>query len=72
LRRKCNLKHIIEEQIAGRIKVTGRRGRRHRQLLDNLKEKTGYWKLKKEALDRSLRRTSFVSGYGSVVSQATE
>jgi hypothetical protein len=29
----------------GKIEVTGRRGRRRRQLLDDLKEKRGYWKL---------------------------
>jgi hypothetical protein len=30
--------------------VTGRRGRRLKSLLDDLKEKRGYWKLKEEAL----------------------
>jgi hypothetical protein len=33
--------------------MTGRRRRRRKQLLDDLKEKRGYWKLKEEALDRS-------------------
>jgi hypothetical protein len=33
--------------------MTGRRGRRRKQLLNDLKEKRGYWKLKEEALDRS-------------------
>jgi hypothetical protein len=31
--------------------MTGRRGRRRHQLLDDLKEKTRYRKLKEEALD---------------------
>jgi hypothetical protein len=35
--------------------------------LDELKEKRGYWKLKKEALDRTLVRTSYGRGYGTVV-----
>jgi hypothetical protein len=39
LRRKCLLKHITEGKIEGRIEVTGRRGRRRKQLLDYLKEK---------------------------------
>jgi len=39
--------------------VTGRRGRRRKQLLEDLKEKTRYWKLKDEALDCTLRRTYF-------------
>jgi hypothetical protein len=50
LRRNCLLKHVIE----GKIEVTGRRGRRRMQLLDDLKEKRGQWKLKEEALDRTL------------------
>jgi len=34
LRRNCLLKHIIEGKIEGRKEVTGRRGRRRKQLLD--------------------------------------
>jgi hypothetical protein len=30
--------------------VTERRGRRRKQLLDDLKEKRGYWKLKEKAI----------------------
>jgi hypothetical protein len=37
LRRDCLLKHVIEGNILGRIEVTGRRGRRYKQLLDNRK-----------------------------------
>ena len=51
LGRNCVLKHIIEEKIEGRIGVTGRRGRRRKQLPEDLKERRGYWKLKGEALD---------------------
>ena len=72
LRSNCHLKHVIEEQIAGKKEVTGRRMRRHRQLLGNLKDKTGYWKLKEEALDRIVWRTSFGRGYGPVVRQTAE
>jgi hypothetical protein len=53
----CLLKHVIEGKIEGRIEVMGRRGRRRKQLLDDLKEKTGYRKLKDKALDRTLWRT---------------
>jgi hypothetical protein len=38
LRRNCLLKHVIEGELEGRIEMTGRRGRRRKQLLDNLKE----------------------------------
>jgi hypothetical protein len=39
LRRKCLLKHVIGGKIEGRIIVTGIRGRRSKQLLDDPKEK---------------------------------
>jgi len=72
LRRNYHLKHDIEGKIEGRIEVTGRRGRRRNKLMDDLKEKTGYWKLKEEALDRTLRRTRFGRGYGADVRQNME
>jgi hypothetical protein len=54
LRRNCVPKHVIEGVIKGRTKVTGRRGRRHKQLLDDLKEKREYGKFKEKALHRTL------------------
>jgi hypothetical protein len=69
LRRNWLLKHVTEGKLEGR---TGRRGRRRKQLLDDLKEKRRYWKLKEEALDRTLWRTRFGRGYGPVVRQTTE
>jgi hypothetical protein len=45
LRRNLHLKHIIEERIEGMMEGAGRRRRRSKQLLDDLKEKKGYWKL---------------------------
>jgi hypothetical protein len=72
LRRNCLLKHVIEGRIQGNIELTGRRGRRSDQLLDDLKEKRGYWGLKQEALDCTLWRTRFGRSYGPVVRQTTE
>jgi hypothetical protein len=66
------LKHVIEGKLEGRIEVTGRRGRRRKQLMHDLKENRGYWKLKEEALDRTVWRTRFGRGYGPVVRQTTE
>jgi hypothetical protein len=63
---------VIEGKLEGRIEMTERRGRRRKQLLDNLKEKTICWKLKEEALDRILWRTLFGREYGHVVRQITE
>jgi hypothetical protein len=59
LHRNYLLKHVAEEKLEGRMEMTGRRGRRRKQLLDDLKEKTRYWKLKEEALDRTVWRTRF-------------
>jgi hypothetical protein len=72
LRRNCVLKHVIKGKIVGRIEATGRRGRRLKQLLDYLKEKRDYWKLKEEYLDCILWRTRFGRGYGPVVRQTNE
>jgi hypothetical protein len=72
LRRNCLLKHVIEGKLEGRIEMMGRQGRMRKQLLDDLKEKRRYWKLKEEAVDRSLSRTRFGRGYGPVVRQTTE
>jgi hypothetical protein len=52
LRRNCLLRHVIEGKIKGGIEVTGRRGRRRRKLLDDLKERRGYSPLKEKDLDR--------------------
>jgi hypothetical protein len=72
LRRNCLLKHVIEGKLEGRIETTGRRGRRRKQLLDDLTEKRRYCKLKEEALDHTLWRTRFGRGYGPVVRQTAE
>jgi hypothetical protein len=72
LRRNCLLKQVIEGKLEGRIEMTGRRGRRGKQLLDDIKEKRRYCKLKEEAIDRTMWRTRFVRGYGPVVRQTAE
>jgi len=69
LRRNCLLQQVIEGKIKELIEVAGRRSK---QLLNNLKEKTGYWKLETEALDRTVWRTGFGIDYGPVVRQTTE
>jgi hypothetical protein len=72
LRRNCVLIRVIEGKIEGRIEVTERQGRRRKQVLDDLKERRGYCKLKEEALDGTLWRTRFGRGYGPLVGQTTE
>jgi hypothetical protein len=70
--RNCLLQQVIEGKIKGGIEVTGRRGRRHRNLLDDLKERRGYSYLKVEALDRAMWRARFETGFGPVVRQTAE
>ena len=72
LRRNCLLQQVIEGKIKGGIEVTGKRGRRRRKLLDDLKERRGYSHLKKEALDRTMWRAGFGRGFGPVVRETTK
>ena len=69
LRRNCLLKYVTEGKIEERTDVTRRQGRRCKQLLDDLKEKIGYCRLKDEALDRTLWRTGYGRKCGPVVRQ---
>jgi hypothetical protein len=41
------------------LEVTGKQGRRRKQLLDDLKEKRGYWELKEETLSFNVWGTRF-------------
>jgi hypothetical protein len=72
LRTNCFLQLVIEGKIKGWIKVTKRRGRRCRKLLDDLKERRGYSHLKEEALDRTMWRARFGEGFGPVVRQTSK
>ena len=65
LRRNCLLKQAIEGEIKGK----GRGRRRGKQLLNELKETGRYFTLQAEALDCTLWRTRFGSGYAPVVRQ---
>jgi len=64
MHRNCLLKHIIK----GKIERTERqgRGRRLKQLLDDLNERRRCWKLKQEAIDSTLRRIRFGRDYETV------
>ena len=72
LRRNCLLQRVIERKIKGGIEVTGRRGRKRRKLVDELKERGGYLQLKEEALDRTMWRARFGRGFGPVVRQTAK
>jgi len=62
----------MEGKIKVEMEVTRRRGRRRRKLLDDLKDRRGYYHLKEEALDRTLWRNHLGRGFGPVVRQNTE
>jgi hypothetical protein len=61
------LKHVTK----GKLKGTGRQGRRCKNLLYVLTEKRRYWKVKQEALDHTGSRTCFGKGYRPVIRQTT-
>ena len=65
-------KRVIEGKIEWGIEVTGRRGRRCRTLLDDLKERRGYSHLKEEALNRTMWTARYGRGFGPVVRQTAE
>jgi hypothetical protein len=52
--------------------VTGKQGRRHRNLLDDLKERRGYSHFKEEALDCTMWRARVGRSFGPVVRQTTK
>jgi hypothetical protein len=70
--RICLLQRVIEEKMKGGIEVIGRRGRRRKKLLDDLKERRGYSHLKEEALGRTKRRARFGRDFRPVVRQTTK
>jgi hypothetical protein len=72
LRRNCLVKQVIEGNLKGQIEVTRRQGRRHKKLLDDLKDWRGYCELKEEALDHTMWRNRFARGFGPVVWQITD
>jgi len=66
LHKNCLLKQVIEGKIKGQIEVTRRR-RKHKKLLDDLKDSRGYCELKEEALDCTVWRNRFGRGFGPVI-----
>jgi len=50
----------------------GRRGRRRKHLLDDLKETRGYCKLKEAALERAVWRAGLGRWFGPVVRETAE
>jgi hypothetical protein len=72
LRRNCLLQRVIEGKIKWGIDVIGRRGRRHRKLLDDLKKRKGYSHLTEEAMDRTMWSARFGRGFGPVVRQTAK
>ena len=54
LRRNRLLKRITERKVEGRMEVRGRRGRRHKKLLDDLEGTEIILEMKEETLDLTL------------------
>ena len=68
LRGNCLLKYIIEGKIEGRREVTGRRGKRRKQLLDDLKEMRGY--RESHSAENSLWQTLYIRRQSAPVMDA--
>jgi hypothetical protein len=66
------LRQVIEGKKNWGTEVTGRRGRKRRRLLDDLKERRWYTRLKKESLDRTMWRARFGRDFGPVVRQTAK
>jgi hypothetical protein len=66
------LQRVTEGKIQRGIEVTGRQGRKRRNLLDDLKKRRGYSHLKEDAFDRTMWRARFGRGFGPVVRQTTK
>jgi hypothetical protein len=60
--RNCILKQVIEGKIERNIEVIGRQGRRRKQPLGDIRETSGYWKLKNGALNHSVCRQLLLEG----------
>jgi hypothetical protein len=69
LRRNCLLNHVMEGRIEEGVEVMGRRRKRCKQLLNDLKETRRYGELEEEEIDRTFSRTGFGRGFTPVVSQ---
>ena len=72
LRRNCLIRQVIEGKIKGEMEVTRRRGRRRKNLLDDLKEGRGYCHLKEQALNRTRWGDRFGGGIEPVIRQTAE
>jgi hypothetical protein len=71
LHRNCLLKQVNERRIKGGDR-SDRKTRRCRKLLDDLRERRGYYHLKEEALDHTMWRAHFGKGFGPVVRETTK
>ena len=72
LRRNCLLQQVIEGKIKEQIEVKRRRGRRRKNLQDDLRDRREYCQLKEEALDRTMWKNRFGRGFGPIVWQITD
>jgi hypothetical protein len=72
LRTNCLLQRVTEGKMKGGMEVTGRRGKRRKKLLDDLKEKRGFSHLMAEALDRTMWRARSGRDFGPDVRQTAK
>jgi hypothetical protein len=71
LRSNCFLKHVIEGKLEAKIEVTGKRGRRRKQLLDDLQEEERMLEIARGSTRSNCVDKSLWKGYGPLVLQTT-
>ena len=71
LHRNCILNTVTKGKTDGSVGVMGRRGRQRKQLLDDLKERRRYCKLKDDALNHTVCVNRFGRSCGPLLRHAT-
>ena len=62
---------LLKHGIGRKMEELGRRRRKRRRPLDNIKQERRYWNFKEEALDRTFRRAGLGISYEPVARQTT-
>jgi hypothetical protein len=63
--------YLLKQSIQGKIGETERRGRRRKQLLNDLQKTQRYSFLKEKVLDCNICTSRFVRGYGTLARRTT-
>jgi len=68
----CVRTALYDRLFEGKMEEKKRRGRRHKQIVDDLKKESISWNMEEKALDCTLWRTRCGRGYEPIARQTTE